>query len=360
MEVLMGSCQGSRRSRRVLVWFAVCVGAVACATFVPRHGWDPSLGPVVPHDTFPADCSLCHAGGDWSTLRDDFTFDHERETGVALHGAHEHAACLMCHNDRGPVQQFAEKGCSGCHSDPHLGRLGRECAACHGERSWYPREVILLHDRTRFPLVGPHAAAACFRCHPGAQVGNFAGAYAECSYCHQDDFARATNPNHQLLGFAQDCARCHLPLDWKPARFDHPATFPLANGHAARLCVECHTTPNSFVGLSPDCVACHADEHAATRNPSHAAVGFGTDCMTCHDTVTWGRSIWQHATPIDRGRHSGFDCRDCHTNPAQFVQFSCIHCHDHRQSRMADKHDDVPGYAWSSPDCYVCHPDGRK
>ena len=32
---------------------------------------------------------------------------------VALRGAHAQAGCLLCHNDRGPVQQFAARGCGG-------------------------------------------------------------------------------------------------------------------------------------------------------------------------------------------------------------------------------------------------------
>ena len=68
---------------------------------------------MLPHDTFPADCKLCHMGQGWNTLTDDFAFDHEKETGVPLVGAHDQARCLLCHNDRGPVELFASKGCAG-------------------------------------------------------------------------------------------------------------------------------------------------------------------------------------------------------------------------------------------------------
>ncbi|MEO6593836.1 MAG: cytochrome c3 family protein, partial [Planctomycetota bacterium] len=254
--------QPRRWWQRSSVWVGVFALAVACATFVPQQGWNPAAGPVVPHDTFPADCSLCHKGGDWHSLREDFTFDHGARTGTTLGGAHKNAGCLLCHNDRGPVQQFAARGCAGCHADPHLARLGATCADCHNERTWYPREAIAMHDRTRFPLVGAHAAAACFRCHPGAQVGNFAGALSECAQCHQADFARTTNPNHVLSNFSRSCETCHTPLGWKPARFDHPGSFPLSLGHAGRACSECHTTANSFVGLSTGCASCHSDDFA--------------------------------------------------------------------------------------------------
>ena len=58
-----------------------------------RYRWWAGLGPVLPHDTFPADCHLCHVGEDWNTLVKGFEFDHERETGVRLEGAHEQARC---------------------------------------------------------------------------------------------------------------------------------------------------------------------------------------------------------------------------------------------------------------------------
>jgi len=497
------AARGSRlRGWRVLCLFAWLL-VVACVNFVPRQGWDPSAGPVVPHDSFPADCSLCHEGDDWHTLRADFVYDHGKETGVALEGAHERAGCLLCHNDRGPVQQFAARGCAGCHADPHLSRLGANCSDCHNERTWYPREAIAMHDTTRFPLVGAHAAAACFRCHPGAQVGNFAGTPAECSECHQDDFLRTANPNHTQVGFSQDCEQCHLPVSWHRARFDHVASFPLTFGHGGLACGDCHTTPNVFTGLSPDCATCHTDDFQATTDPAHAAAGFDPTCDDCHDTrtfersswphpdgfaltfghagrrcsechvgqvysgtqsdcaschlddyqattdpnhagsgfptdcqechstatwqgavgehpesfplqnahqractdchvpgnysgldpscvachlvdwqgaanpshsafnlpqtceqchddTTWGDGNWQHDFPINNGDHSGLDCFDCHDNPADRLQFSCINCHEHNQTDMADDHplDEVPEYVWTTAACYACHPNG--
>ena len=417
--------------RRLLPALAFLL-VVACANLVPRQGWDPQAGPVVPHDSFPADCTLCHLGGDWRTLRPDFAYDHEKQAGVALRGAHAQAGCLLCHNDRGPVQQFAARGCGGCHADPHLGRLGANCQDCHEERTWFPRQAIADHDRTRFPLVGQHAAAACFRCHPGAQVGNFAGAYVVCSQCHADDYARTAAPNHAAVQFGQDCERCHVPTGWQSARFDHPAAFPLSLGHGGRRCSDCHPTSNSFAGLAgAACSQCHLDDYTAATNPPHAAAGFGSDCAQCHDASTWRRSSWPHVAsfplslghagracaechqggvyvgtpsacvachqddytatnapnhatagfgtdcaqchgtarwgsgsfihrfPITNGPHGGLACTTCHTTPGNYAAFSCIDCHAHRQSAMANEHDEVSGYVWASANCYQCHPNGR-
>ena len=340
----------STKFRMWLVCGLVYAAAVACATFVPQNGWDPSFGPVVPHDTFPGDCSLCHESGGWHTLR----ADHEKETGVALVGAHGKVGCLMCHNDRGPVAQFAARGCAGCHADPHLQRLGNNCKDCHDETSWRAREAIAQHDRTRFPLIGAHAAVACFRCHPGAQVGNFAGAPVECGQCHADDRTRTTDPDHVALGYSLDCQQCHLSLGWKPARFDHPASFPLTNGHFGRQCRECHTSPNSFTGLSPACATCHTDEHAVTVEPSHPAAGFGTDCSECHDTRTFRVSSWPHPSsfPLTFG-HAGQRCTRCHQNQVYSgTSATCSTCHLPDYQGTTNPNHVMSGF---STDCTLCH-----
>jgi hypothetical protein len=198
--------------------------AAACVTHaqidVARHRWWVGLGPVLPHESFPTDCKLCHVGQTWNVLVDDFTFDHEAETGVPLRGAHQEARCLRCHNDRGPVATFAAQGCGGCHEDVHRGQLGASCAECHQERTWQPVGQIELHDQTRFPLVGVHAATACNRCHPGAWVGKFLPTDVECVTCHQSDLARALNPNHVGLGWVSDCDRCHIPTTWNQAEIN--------------------------------------------------------------------------------------------------------------------------------------------
>ena len=184
-----------------------------------QHRWWVGLGQVLPHDTFPGDCQLCHVGEEWRTLRDDFSFDHEARTGVALDGAHAEATCLLCHNDRGPVAVFAAQGCGGCHEDIHTGELGPNCAECHVETTWNPLDQIAHHNRSRFPLYGVHAGTSCRRCHPGADIGNFVPTDTECVTCHADDLARTTN--HVGLGWVDNCDRCHMPTDWRQAEVNN-------------------------------------------------------------------------------------------------------------------------------------------
>ena len=207
----------------LLLAVGACAIAIAIASCnavdsggAARYRWWSGLGPVLPHDSFPTDCALCHVGDDWNTLVADFAFDHLAETGTALSGAHQEANCLLCHNDRGPVQMFAARGCVGCHEDLHQGDLGPTCTSCHDTLSWQPRGQVELHARTRFPLSGVHAATSCHRCHPGAFAGEFMPTDPDCVTCHADELAAATNPPHANLGWL-DCGRCHIPTSWNQA-----------------------------------------------------------------------------------------------------------------------------------------------
>jgi len=208
---------------RWLAALSIAAFTLACAVRGPadvrQHRWWAGLGPVLPHDSFPADCGLCHLGNEWQSLHADFDYDHEAETGVTLIGAHATARCLRCHNDRGPVSVFASKGCQGCHEDVHLGQLTAECASCHDRRTWRPVGMLERHTRTRFPLVGVHAVTACHRCHAGAELGRFTPNGTECVSCHAQDLARALNPNHIALDWVRDCDRCHMPTSWTQAEF---------------------------------------------------------------------------------------------------------------------------------------------
>jgi len=335
-----------------LLVFASCGLVSRHARSVAQQHWRRDQGPVVPHDTFPKDCSLCHEQGSWHKIRDDFQFDHAKETGLALFGAHGRAQCLRCHNDRGPVAVFAKKGCAGCHVDYHRGQLGSQCQQCHNECNWIPGGQFALHNRTRFPLVGAHTAVACFRCHPGAQVGNFIRAPVACEACHQQDLQRTRNPNHIAQGWTQDCDRCHQPIAWQSAVFNH-SQFPLLGAHRTVNCSHCHAN-GVFTGLSHDCASCHLADFRSTTRPNHVASGFPMQCQLCHNVVAWQGAVFDHAgvtsncvvchlPEFNHTRHpnhvaAGFptNCETCHTStmswtPASFnhagITSNCQNCH---------------------------------
>lgn len=322
----------------------------------PPQGWLDSRGPVVPHDSFPGDCSLCHVGEGWNRIADDFHFDHLEETGTPLTGAHSTAECLRCHNDKGPVMLFSQRGCGGCHVDVHSGLLGFNCGDCHGEADWQPNAAIVRHnDGTRFPLIGAHAGVACYRCHEGAHIGNYRRADTRCESCHQEDLAGATNPDHIASGWTQDCQQCHRSTTWGGQGFTH-STFPLTGAHTSVACSKCHVG-GVFAGTPRNCVGCHQTDYDNTTNPNHQSSGYSTNCITCHSTSTWQGAVFNHSFPLS-GNHN-VSCATCHTVPGNNQVFDCLGCHEHNQTKMDDVHSGRSGYVYSSPACVNCHPNGR-
>jgi hypothetical protein len=261
---------------------AVQVGGSASLEPVPPQEWQEQRGPVVPHETFPSDCALCHEGSDWHTIRADFRFDHAAQAGLPLEGAHARAECLRCHNDRGPVESFARRGCAGCHEDVHLGRLGADCAGCHTQDDWRVRDAIAKHARTRFPLVGAHVAAACWSCHPGAQVGRFELPGFACIDCHASDLGRALNPDHQANDWTSGCERCHAPVAWQGASFSHTA-FPINSGaHSGIACSSCHPTSTYSTFTCTNCHAHTQREMADEHDDVSGYVYQSSACYGCH------------------------------------------------------------------------------
>ncbi|MCA8970827.1 MAG: hypothetical protein KDC95_13620 [Planctomycetes bacterium] len=350
--------QPTRKRFRTLAiaGFALSFLLIACVLGGPQD-WDSNLGPVVPHDTFPGDCSLCHETGSWSKIRTSFEFDHEAETGVPLIGAHKTAKCLRCHNDRGPLDRFIVLGCKGCHEDVHQGHLGARCESCHDEASttWIPREVIREHQRTRFPLVGAHAGVACFRCHSGAEVGNYKFADVRCESCHQDALASAKAPDHIAQGWTRDCERCHRPTGWSGSHFSH-SQWPLTGAHAAAMCEQCHKN-GIYKGTPRNCVDCHRAEYDATTEPPHAGAGFSIQCDQCHGTSMWQGAHFDHGIWRLDGAHAGAACSKCHTGGIyKGTPRNCVDCHrpDYDSAKSPDH------AAASFPlDCEQCHSTSR-
>ena len=337
--------------------FATIIGAVgvalvvSCQVEAPREGWSKRWGPLVPHRTFPGDCGICHTTDRWDSLKEDFSFNHENETGYVLEGAHSEAACLRCHNDRGPVASYVKRGCGGCHPDPHASALGLDCERCHAQTDWRPIGLIAEHARTRFHLVAAHAVAPCESCHLQAATGEFRGAPLQCEFCHQSDLAGAVSPNHTANGWTTNCQRCHTPAGWSGADFEH-YFFPLTGAHAALDCTDCHVG-GDFQPIPSDCYSCHADDYP--RGPDHVALNFPTDCERCHNTTAWTPAVFSHSFPLE-GDHN-VSCDLCHTDGTTST-FNCLNCHD--ESATDEDHDEVDDYVYSSAACFQCHPDGRE
>ncbi len=404
--------------KAVSIALLLSVLAATCATSSKgKQYWNSKWGPLVPHKSFPTDCKLCHFPDGWESIRPEFSFDHAKETGHELKGAHTRAACLRCHNDFGPVAMYTARGCVGCHADIHRSSMGNDCLSCHTESSWRATGLIADHARTRFPLIGRHVATACIQCHEQAPTGMYRGAPIQCEQCHQPALAQARNPDHVAQGWTNRCDRCHTPISWGASGFSH-SFFPLSGAHRAAACNACHTG-GVFGPLPRDCFSCHQDDHA--RAPSHE--NFSRQCEQCHNTSTWEGARFTHTNFPLTGAHVAAQCTDCHTtgvfgplprdclschqddrarapNHQDFSDqceqchgtttwkgatfnhrfpiagphnvnctvchvggntstFTCLVCHDHSQSKMDDKHSERAGYSYNSAACLRCHPTGR-
>jgi len=217
-----------------------------------------------------------------------------------------------------------------------------------------------------FPIAaGAHSATDCNSCHGGfSSFKQFT-----CISCH-DHAQTATDTSHAgVSGYKYDsksCLGCH-PSGMATAlsRADHSSQFfPIDPGksHGNAQCSDCHTNASDKKQFT--CLTCH--EHAQdVLAPKHVGV---TDykwdsqaCLSCHpqSSVPELPRMAHTLFPIDVGtKHANTQCGDCHTNPSDKSQFTCIGCHDHAEPVTTPKHTKVAGYTYDSPSCYRCHSNG--
>lgn len=329
-----------------------------------------------PHgDGFKKSCADCHKTSGWKVVLKTVSFDH-KTTSFPLVGQHQAVNCKECHTSL----EFAKtrRECNGCHTDIHEQTVGNECARCHTPNSWVVTNITRLHQQSRFPLIGPHATADCKDCHknllsasssssPTASFLRFDPLGIECYDCHKNAYASATAPNHVQGNYSKNCTDCHNlnSSSWAGAGINHNF-FPLTGGHANTDCKTCHTS-GSYSKIPADCASCHQPDYNSTTNPSHKTLHFSTICQDCHSlNPGWKPAEYTDhdaaSFPIYSGQHKGEwnSCSDCHTNPANYSQFSCTNCHEHNKSDMDNEHKGESGYVYKSDACYACHPTGSK
>lgn len=284
-----------------------------------------------------AQCSACHSEhrGRSARITPEATpgFDHQR-TDFALQGGHQVAPCGACHQ-AGRKFREAPTSCAQCHEqrEPHQGRLGRDCAACHGTAQW--REVDFDHGKTRFALQGRHAQLPCAGCHAGNRWKETPMA---CASCHApDDVHRGAR--------GRACADCHTQTSWSDARFDHEKEtgFGLLGAHAGAACQACHRSGRFEDELPRDCAGCHRaiDAHAGR---------FGSECASCHGLEDWKPVGFNHQRDAGfalPGAHAKLGCHSCHVVPVSERKPArqCATCH-----RADDVHAGTGG-----TDCAACH-----
>ncbi|MBI5944761.1 MAG: hypothetical protein HY864_10370 [Chloroflexi bacterium] len=289
--------------------------------------------------TFGTDCKACHDGVESHGK----AFDHNKVP-FTLMGKHAAVKCSACHVNARTLTDLksAPQACESCHlkDDHHNGQFGTDCAACHSPEGWSLAKVD--HSKFAFQLDGQHASVSCDSCHKN---GVFKGTPQDCFSCHaQDD-------NHKgQLG--TQCAACHSPSGWKPAKVDHSQfAFHLDGKHSAVACESCHIN-GVFKGTPKDCASCH------TKDDAHAG-SLGAQCGTCHSPAGWSPAVFDHNTVSfkltahkTKSDGSAFACKDCHANgySKPFDQNTCGNCHLQVNQAFSTEH-----FLTFGTNCMACH-----
>jgi hypothetical protein len=316
------------------------------------------------NQTVGPDCGRCHTTRSW--IIENITEVHQKSR-FPLVGPHFTAQCSQCHPSASQLR-WEPQGvlCYDCHAKDYNSttspkhaenNYSKNCTDCHSMNSftWTSMNV----DHNFFPLTQGHAVD-CKQCHTS---GSFSKLPTECSACHLPNYNATTNPNHGSIQIPQTCADCHTTMPgWKPATFAiHGNYYMIEGAHTSASCVACHN--GNYNSTPKTCAGCHQTDYNQTNNPPHITSSFSTECLDCHNQTAWIPWTVDHDSkyfPIRTGKHTGIQCTECHTNPANYGSFSCIDCHEHIQSKSDPEHTGVQGYQFSSPACYACHPTGEK
>jgi hypothetical protein len=338
----------SRRFLSQIVLGLMLTAAAAAKDRAPA----PSATTHSPHGELAIPCQNCHSAAAWKPIRAIPEFDHNK-TRYPLRGMHQDVACVQCHTKL--VFTNVATACAYCHADIHRGQFGSGCEQCHTVKGWNVSIRSIRDHENRFPLLGAHGTLDCEACHKGAATGQYQGLSTQCYSCHAQVYARATNPNHALLGFPTTCDQCHSVDTWLNARFDHNAPsigFPLTGAHTRVTCDQCHTAANPKPGSA--CASCHLRDYQSARNPSHIALNFSQNCALCHTTAAWSPATFDHNSvgfPLTGG-HAHLQCTQCHTsNNFNLTTTACVSCHlnDFKHAVSPVNHAGFP------TNCEQCH-----
>ncbi len=247
--------------------------------------------------------------------------------------------CADCHNGEYAIP-FDTANCVNCHyimdaefTQSHALQFSLDCTNCHDGLE----TIGSAFDHSLFPfqLTGSHTEAACADCHQNVHnLAGFQSAPQDCFSCHQQD------DNHQGL-FGTNCAVCHTPEGWKPAKIDHNfSKFPLEGKHINVDCEQCHAG-QVFVGTPQDCFSCHKQVDPHQRQ-------LGEKCETCHSVAGWDQVNINHSLftfPLT-GAHVNVACASCHqTFTYKDTPQDCKSCHQK----------DEPHEGRFGADCAACH-----
>jgi hypothetical protein len=281
------------------------------------------------------ECSECHTVDGWKPSL--FGVKEHATSQYPLEGKHATVECDKCHLPAGKETIYKVKfaNCRDCHKDVHEGQFSgasynNRCESCHTVRDFHRTlYTIAMHQKTKFPLAGAHAAVACNECHKvgiarrADKAVPFQFEDRTCTACHADphhDEFHERMAKVRTDGTPFGCEACHTTLSWTQVPgFDHSKTnFPLLGAHRAVACGACHkalpgTKQIKFKGTTQKCEECHADPHGGQFVEKKSGT---TPCADCHDSQRWVPSLFDHDRRTQfplRGGHAGVKCDRCHT-----------------------------------------------
>jgi hypothetical protein len=307
-----------------------------------------------PHKFLPPfnkkECSVCHNENSWKNA----VFNHGKETGYEIRGAHKKLECSDCHTP-GPNKtvkykfpELKSEGCHTCHQDYHgfreeksniLGNLVK-CQSCHGEDSWKNPIQFNHGTQTAYPLTGEHKKVKCFECHitkTGSKTSNATNVprvydfptleSKTCETCH-----KSPHPNDPNSVFRQKpCSSCHTTDGWKKISvdgksFNHNMTrFPLTGDHVNLSCNQCHQKNGKEVYKFPNadkqfCITCHPTPHKGQFEPKYVE----RSCAECHNTTDFQNILkFDHDKTKFKltGHHKSIEgqCKKCHIPTKQML-----------------------------------------
>lgn len=353
-------------------------------------------------------CRTCHPNAE-----DPGLLDHSAAFPIQDGTVHASVACASCHASRA---ERAELTCIGCHTQvddgagaravhgadrmfelhgdgsvPGYGHDSQACYPCH-RQAQVPGNIE--HDAL-FPIGpgsthelgasidNPAVTVECVTCH--ADPNNQAN--VTCTNCHSHEAAQLEPSHNAFPDYAHESSACVFCHRGGATLLEHPF-FPVDAGdvHArdnpttvdvdGLLCRDCHSSQTNRSQLS--CTSCHEVSDTATQHgTSLSRAGYVYDsqaCFACHQTAQVPglidhEPLYPLLPPSGAGAHQSLTCVDCHTNRADRAgSLACTTCHQptsptdardvHGQARLAEVHNGMPGYVFSSQSCTGCHTDG--
>lgn len=300
-------------------------------------------------------CDKCHSQTSFTQVS---LFNHDQY--FPLRNGHTKVSCQKCHpisdsqgaqSSWAPFDRVKGSACQDCHQNPHRVNWGKKCDQCHSKEAvpWSEAKKKLTkkdHAKTPFPLVFPHQAVSCDKCHASSlpflqkfadRSGKNDSRYPrQCEACHHDVHGG------QFLPEQPHCVSCHTEKQFLPSRYsirDHK-TYPLVGGHAAVACIFCHKAQGShkirqYKKTPQYCSACHEDIHQGQFVANKAK-----QCEECHNSAkSWSLLNFDH------NQHSSFKLDQAHRS------VKCLACHPKKSTSKGV----IVLYKPLSHRCESCH-----